>query len=573
MSQTQTQTQTTQTHRLISDPPTAKPTSNSDQLRSSTSLPKHLDEKFLSFPKLTHEQCGHIRHFHNLASNLDGDWSFMGSQEPGQEWDTAYRYQLATMTYASGAAHYHHLPAMRSVFKKLIMQLINKMLRREVWGYWYLTSQSGIFADPDLKELRKPWADPVCKENIMYSGHLFLMVSLYTMLFNDDHFDQPESIVFDWNPLFFGMGRERYTYTRASLQDTIIKEMERGKWIGVCCEPNMVFVICNQFPLIAMRYNDAVNGTHVVDDVLVKYKAAWAKKGMFSKNGMFRRWYAVNQDAVFDSDDISHSAWTMAFMPWNYDQVQSMYPSVASGILHKVDNRINLHAPVVTNAIHDIVAKEGGDVDSPSIIARARTMTAGQRPSNKQYLSPTFGYIAQWFSEIAGSPDLDALLRHADTYLKPSWNSGGLYYPRSKQDDAWDGEGNFTFGDSYTGNAGIGYARLNVKNGQKKMWDHPWTKEILENRPWIDGIDLAQNVDCLRGKWDEEEKAMLATFRTWNGQTVAVKPIVKSLPLGTYGVYVNGELKSVEKVGSVGDEIAVELEVGEVEVNLVVLRD
>lgn len=58
-----------------------------------------------------------------------------------------------------------------------------------------------------------------------------------------------------------------------------------------------------------MRYNDAIDGTQVVDDVLVKYKAAWAKKGMRSDNGLFRRYYAVNQDAVLDSDDISHSAW------------------------------------------------------------------------------------------------------------------------------------------------------------------------------------------------------------------------------------------------------------------------
>lgn len=75
------------------------------------------------------------------------------------------------------------------------------------------------------------------------------MVSLYTMLFHDDRFDKPESIVFDWNPLFFGMGPERYPYTRATLQEIILKEMERQKWIGVCCEPNMVFIICNQFPV------------------------------------------------------------------------------------------------------------------------------------------------------------------------------------------------------------------------------------------------------------------------------------------------------------------------------------
>ena len=82
-----------------------------------------------------------------------------------------------------------------------------------------------------------------------YSGHLLLMVALYSMLFNDDSFDKSDSIVFDWNPLFFGMGRERYSYTRSTLQASILKEMERENWMGVCCEPNMVFIICNQFPV------------------------------------------------------------------------------------------------------------------------------------------------------------------------------------------------------------------------------------------------------------------------------------------------------------------------------------
>ena len=74
------------------------------------------------------------------------------------------------------------------------------------------------------------------------------MVSLYTMLFNDHRFDEG-SIAFDWNSLFFGMGREHFSYTRTTLHDTILKEMERENWMGVCCEPNMTFVICNQFPV------------------------------------------------------------------------------------------------------------------------------------------------------------------------------------------------------------------------------------------------------------------------------------------------------------------------------------
>ena len=138
-----------------------------DPTSSRSSLPQQLDKDFVLPPALSRKQCGHIRHIHNLASQLDGEWAFMGTQEPGQEYDTAFRYQLAHMTYAIGATHYHRLPALRSVLKPLYEKLIKKMLHKTVWEYWYFTSQSGIKVDPDLKELRKPWGDPVCKENIM----------------------------------------------------------------------------------------------------------------------------------------------------------------------------------------------------------------------------------------------------------------------------------------------------------------------------------------------------------------------------------------------------------------------
>jgi hypothetical protein len=33
-------------------------------------------------PKLTAEQAGHLRHFHNLVSQVDGEWHHMGTREP-----------------------------------------------------------------------------------------------------------------------------------------------------------------------------------------------------------------------------------------------------------------------------------------------------------------------------------------------------------------------------------------------------------------------------------------------------------------------------------------------------------
>jgi hypothetical protein len=75
------------------------------------------------------------------------------------------------------------------------------------------------------------------------------MISLYSMLFDDDSYDEKDSLVFNWNPIFWGFGPEKYSYNRTTLQEAIVKEMERNNWMGVCCEPNVIFVVCNQFPV------------------------------------------------------------------------------------------------------------------------------------------------------------------------------------------------------------------------------------------------------------------------------------------------------------------------------------
>jgi hypothetical protein len=69
------------------------------------------------------------------------------------------------------------------------------------------------------------------------------------MLFDDDSFDRDGALSFDWDPIFFGLGPQKYSYSRSSLQQVILNEMEKNGWVGVCCEPNLIFVVCNQFPV------------------------------------------------------------------------------------------------------------------------------------------------------------------------------------------------------------------------------------------------------------------------------------------------------------------------------------
>jgi hypothetical protein len=69
--------------------------------------------------------------------------------------------------------------------------------------------------------------------------------------------------------------------------------------------------------------------------------------------------------------------------------------------------------------------------------------------------------------------------------------------------------------DPCSGNATIGYVRLNVKNGQKRMWEWPRTRhEELGGRPYVKGVGLGNGVYFLRRCWDGEEEAYLVTVRS-----------------------------------------------------------
>ncbi|KAM6535540.1 hypothetical protein FALCPG4_005095 [Fusarium falciforme] len=72
--------------------------------------------------------------------------------------------------------------------------------------------------------------------------------------------------------------------------------------------------------------------------------------------------------------------------------------------------------------------------------------------------------------------------------------------------------------DAFTGNSAIPYARLNVFQGQRKMYENPWTDNHFSTYPFIDNIDLSSGVDFLRGNWDKNLAAMAVTMRSYSGE-------------------------------------------------------
>ncbi len=439
-------------------------------------------EDAANMPLLTREQVGHLRHIRNLASQPDGEWTHMGIMDPGQEWVTAYRYQLASMAYTLGLAHFHRLPAAPGAFRRDFQNLMRKMLRYDVWSYWEHTSRSSTFLDPDIESLREPWRDPVVKENIMYSGHVHAMAGMYGVLFDDDLYEKPGALTMSFRPIFQS-GAEEYPYDFGTLNHNLYWQMVESGYLGIPCEPNCVFLVCNQFPILGFRFHDHRKGTKIAEEVTRSYEAAWRQQGWLTESDEFVTFMRVRQNDLIGVSN----PWTASVMnAWNRDFVRGLFPMQVEHAFDECEPGILMPRP----------RPEEADADG--------RFAAGH---------PILGLDAMWLSEMGDQERLDALLKYADTFLSPTWEKGGLFYPRN--DAVYNEDGRYVHMDPWVGNALIAYARLNVPDGLHQLYQQPWDKDHF-SKPNLS--DVSANADVLRAAYLDEDDTLLLTLAADNGQ-------------------------------------------------------
>lgn len=259
---------------------------------------------------------------------------------------------------------------------------------------------------------------------------------------------------------------------------------------------------------------------------------------------------------------------------WNSEQVHAMYPSQALGTLtRQEDGRVNVELPSVAAAFRELVRTKDADPNAASTRQEAFELASSRPKETFPFTKPMFGYAAMWASEVGNQATLDGLLKHADLLLNPCWTNGGLYYPRN--DIKEDSSGNWRFVDPFTGNGAIGYARLNVSDGQKKMWDGAWTPEKVRQSVAVENVSFAEGVDFLRCEWVEESgngfEGLVMTMRTWDGEHRTVRPKIVGLSSGRFEMFVDGSLvrsMAVERA----KEVELEVEVGGEEKTVCLLK-
>ncbi len=439
-------------------------------------------------PTLDAKQWGHIRHIIRLSRQAPGDWSDMGPFDPTNEGDDAYRYQLAYMAYTLAIVQQHYLPGYRELFKETFQRLIEKMMRHDVWGYWELTSKGSKVMDPDLEVLVEGWVDPVVGKNVMYSGHLLMMVGLYEMLYRDGRYNQEGHLTFMCRPPFRGLGPQDFPYDFHKLSSVIEAQFASSHGMGCECEPNGVFVYCNQFALMGLKLYDHVFGTNRSAQLFRQFKAAWGKKSNLFKpvgSGSLPVFYAVRQDEVINEGgpDNKEAASVVSWGPmlhiWEPEYVAGLYPSVIRDVRVETSAGFGVSLEQFHRTHLQYQEKPSTDLVDPMMLG-----------------VHTHGMLGLLAAEMGDEETKAGLLAHSDAKMNPTWKDGGLFYPRC---DDLDTESYVT---CVTGNALIGATRLVPKNGLSNLLNNPWTERELA-LPTLSGIPYPK-VLVTRAISDEE---------------------------------------------------------------------
>lgn len=435
-------------------------------------------------PELDDLQTGAIRRIVNLSRQLPGDWSgMMGRDIVLAEDFSALRFQLSYMGYALALAHVHRLPAAPGVFKKPIENLITKLMHPDAWMYWSNASTGMGPFNKDLGPLPRLF-DPVAKDNIMYSAYVQSMALMYHYLFRDDKYAQPGSLRLRLNTSYWHEGGFTFDYDEKSLNSLIYWQMAEQGFLGVACEPGCVFQICNQPNMIGFRMHDFIYGSKMAEEARSGYLAAWKEFGMLDEAGNFKTLILTNSRTPITLAHPQMNFWLMTLLhSWYPEIVEAQYPILMERILLDGPDGTKWIKPV-----QHVQSDDGSEVLLPVI---------------------DIAWAACAASEVGDTETLKGLLGYADRMLNAAWQDGGYYYKR--RDANFDENGYFIGMDATAGNAVLHYARLNVKDGLKKLYDGPLTNAHFA-QPAL--VDLPDDLDVRRAVFDSKRNALALTLGT-----------------------------------------------------------
>jgi hypothetical protein len=307
------------------------------------------------------------------------------------------------------------------------------------------------------------------------------MALLYHYLFDDPKYAAEGALTFNLQPLFWGAGGQQFTYDERTLSEHLYWTMAQKGYLGIACEPNCVFQICNQVPILGFRLYDLIYGGSRAAEVTAGYQRAWSEFGILDGNGHYNIVVQERERALVRREPMAWSDfWLGALMhAWNPDFVKTNYPQQIA--------RWAQAGPDDTLWIAPTIAPKG--------------------LQRELYGAQDFGWAAVCAAEVGDTGTRDRLLAYADRFLNPAWDDGAYFYRR--RDSWYDQDGRLNAMDPHTGNALLAYARLNVPDGLRALYDGRWERSHF-GEPTL--AEMPPDLDVRGARYDAQTKTLALTF-------------------------------------------------------------
>lgn len=223
----------------------------------------------------------------------------------------AIRYPLAHIGYTAAVLAYR-TPNYRELSINILKDTVERMILMKTWEYIdYYWKNAATFPDP------------VSYENIMYSGHLLQLLTLYESISGNFTYDT-DGFDFIWNKTDYPASKIHYTTTK--LAAVIYDQMDKESSAGVSCEPGWIYTICQNHPHLGFKLYDVIhNNGRNFSRISSKWKHYLTKHALediplYKKNRYFKMLYQKETHiwAPFFAST-GNDGWNLAWMSSWYD--------------------------------------------------------------------------------------------------------------------------------------------------------------------------------------------------------------------------------------------------------------
>jgi len=362
-----------------------------------------------NYPAADEKEWGQLLWNLKLANQDLADFTHYRSVD--QQGISANRYTIAFASYFLALEQYHKFPAWREAIQPAFDRLIQKMLQKPVWEYWANESFGITKFEPNMDRPYASSSDPVGYANIMYSGHLGMMINLYQMLYHDMKWDKPGSIVFQWDE------KTRFVYDNRRLQEVMFIQNITNPVPGIECERNAIFPACNTHPIISYKLYDQMHNTRFFASATSVYNP-WCDSVFINP---------VTKD--FASFYLIKQGW--AFSGWNPRYGNKMDEVMAEMVKKGVDFNSGGNDGWIGTFMH---------AWRPNLIENNypylkkkhyKELPNGTAILTKDVIAPDayYAFFTALAAEVGDEQAREALLKTVDSIYSPVWEDGTYHYP------------------------------------------------------------------------------------------------------------------------------------------------